>query len=268
MLIGQKIRVKTKKGEVFSGIIGSTPPHLMRRQEERAKLPEINDLWIDFGVSEGFNPREKLGIEIGDPIVPHSEFEILGNKKIYSAKAFDNRVACALLIRIIEELKNKEFEGTFYGVFTVQEEVGLRGAGTSSWKVDPDLAIALDVSLSEDTPALKDKSDAKLGGGCSIVVYDATMISNKKMVKFLKELAEKKKIKHHLVTVPMGGYDTGRVHILKEGIPSAIIGIPSRYIHGFHSLIHREDFDSALSLSVSFVLNMKGKNYKELIKFV
>ncbi len=189
MLVGQKIKLKTKDGKKLTGIIGSIPPHLLRKKEEATKLPQIEELWIDFGVDADFNPKEKLGIEIGDPIVPYSEFEILGNEKVYSAKAFDDRVASALLVRILEELKDKEFEGTVYGVFSVQEEVGLRGAATSPWVVEPDVAIALDVSISEDTPAVKEKSDAKLGGGCSLVVFDVTMIANRKMVNLLKNIA-------------------------------------------------------------------------------
>jgi len=268
VLIGQKVVLKTRNGKKFSGIIGSTPPHLLRKKENASKLPDIDELWADFGVDTEFNPKEKLGIEVGDIMVPHSEFEILGNEKVYSSKAFDNRYGAGLLIRILEELKNKEFEGTVYGVFSVQEEVGLRGAATSPWIAEPDVAIALDVSISEDTPGIKDKSEAKMGNGCSIVLLDATMISNRRLTEFLREIAKKENIKYHLVTVPMGGYDTGRVHMFKEGVPSAIIGIPTRYIHGFHSLMHRDDFDNALKLSTGFVTNLTEEKLKEFTKYL
>ncbi|MEO0295412.1 MAG: M42 family metallopeptidase [candidate division WOR-3 bacterium] len=266
-LIDQMVTLKTRDGRKFKGVIGSTPPHLLRKREE-AKIPELDELWIDFGVDTEFNPKEKLNIEIGDVLVPHSQFEILGNEKIYSSKAFDNRYGAGLLVRILEELKDKEFEGTVYGVFSVQEEVGLRGAATSSWVVEPDVGIALDVSISDDTPASKDKSEAKMGNGCSIVVLDATMIANRKLTEFLREIAKKENIKHHIVAVPMGGYDTGRVHLFKEGVPSAIIGVPTRYIHGFHSLMHRDDFDNALKLSVSFVLNLNAEKVKEFSNYL
>jgi len=268
VLIGQKVVLKTREGKKFKGIIGSTPPHLLRKKENISKLPEIDDLWIDFGVDTEFNPKEKLRIEIGDVMVPYSEFEILGNEKVYSSKSFDNRYGAGLLVRILEELKDKEFEGTFYGVFSVQEEVGLRGAGTSSWVVEPDVAIALDVSISEDTPDVKDKSEAKMGNGCSIVLLDVSMIANRRLTEFLRDIAEKEKIKYHLVTVPMGGYDTGRVHMFKEGVPSAIIGIPTRYIHGFHSLMHRDDFDNALKLSLNFVTNLTEEKLSEFTKYL
>ncbi|MEN3045780.1 MAG: M42 family metallopeptidase [Candidatus Hydrothermales bacterium] len=268
VLIDQMVVVKTKSGKKYFGIVGSTPPHLLRKKEEASKLPELDDLWIDFGVDTQFNPKEKLEIEIGDPIAPYSEFKILANEKIYSAKAFDNRYGAALLIRIFEEIKDKEFNGTVYGVFSVQEEVGLRGAGTSSWLVEPDVGIALDVSISEDTPAAKEKSEAKMGNGCSIVVLDYTMIGNRKLINFLRNLAQKENIKYHIVAVPMGGYDTGRVHLFKEGVPSAIIGVPTRYIHGFHALMHRDDFDNALKLSVSFVMNIDSEKVKEFSTYL
>ncbi len=268
VLVGQKIVLKTRDGKKYKGIIGSVPPHLLRKKEALQKLPEIDELWIDFGVSVEFNPIEKLGIEVGDIMVPYSEFEILGNEKVYSSKAFDNRFGAALLVRVLEELKDLEFEGTVYGVFSVQEEVGLRGAGTSSWIVEPDVAIALDVSISEDTPDIRDKSEAKMGNGCSIVVLDVTMIANRRLTEFLREIAKRENIKHHLVTLPYGGYDTGRVHLYKEGVPSAIIGIPTRYIHGFHSLLHREDFDNALKLSVNFVKNLTEEKLGEFTKYL
>jgi len=265
-LIGQRVKVKTDKGE-FYGVIGAVPPHLLKK-EEAQKLPDIDDLYIDFGVEEKkFDPQKKLGIKIGDPIIPVSEFKILGNKNIYMAKAFDDRVGCALLIRILEEIKNKKIPGTAYFVATVQEEVGLRGAATSPWVFEPDIAIALDVSLTEDTPGAKTETEAKLGGGAAIVSLDYTMVSHKKLRDFLVKVAEKYKIKYHLVTVIRGGYDTGRVHLFKEGVPSSIIGIPSRYVHGFNSMIHRKDFDNALNLCINFLKEFDEKKFKEITSY-
>jgi endoglucanase len=264
-LIGQRVKVKNEKGE-FYGVIGATPPHVLKK-EEAQKLPEIDDLFIDFGVEEKkFDPQKKLGIKIGDPIVPVSEFKTLGNKNIYMAKAFDDRVGCALLIRILEEIKNKKIPGTAYFVATVQEEVGLRGATTSPWLFEPDIGIALDVSLTEDTPGAKTETEAKLGNGAAIVTLDYTMITHRKLRDFLIKICEKYKIKYHLVTVK-GGYDTGKVHLFKEGVPSAIIGIPSRYVHGFNSMIHRKDFDSALNLCVNLLKEFDEKKLKEITSY-
>ena len=264
-LIGQRVKVKTDKGE-FYGTIGAVSPHLLKK-EEAQKLPDIEDLYIDFGVEEKkFDPQKKLDIKIGDPVVPVSEFKILGNKNIYMAKAFDDRVGCGLLIRILEEIKNKKIPGTAYFVATVQEEVGLRGAGTSAWVFEPDIAIALDVSLTEDTPGAKGETEAKLGAGAAIVSLDLTMISHRKLRDFIIKVAEKYKIKYHLVTV-RGGYDTGRIHLLREGVPSTIIGIPSRYVHGFNSMIHRKDFDNALNLCINFLKEFDEKKLKEVLSY-
>lgn len=264
-LVGQRVKVLTSKGE-FYGVVGATPPHLLRR-EDAQKLPELEDMFIDFGIEEKFDPQKKLGIKIGDPIVPVSDFKILGNKNIYVAKAFDDRVGCALLVRILEEISNKKFSGTAYFVATVQEEVGLRGAATSPWVFEPDVAIALDVSLTEDTPGAKSETDAKLGGGCAIVSLDYTMVAHRKLRDFLVGIAEKYKVKYHLVTVTRGGYDTGRIHLFKEGVPSGIIGIPSRYIHGFQSMIHRKDFENALKLCVNFIREFDEKKVNEMVRY-
>ncbi len=265
-LTGQRVKVLTDKGE-FYGVVGAIPPHLLRRREDAQKLPELEDMFIDFGVEEKFDLQKKLGIKIGDPIVPVADFKIMGNKNIYVSKAFDDRVGCALLIRILEELSNKKFPGTAYFVATVQEEVGLRGAATSPWVFEPDVAIALDVSLTEDTPGAKSETDAKLGGGAAIVSLDYTMVAHRRLMNFLVKISEKYKIKYHLVTVTRGGYDTGRIHLFKEGVPSGIVGIPSRYIHGFQSMIHRKDFDNALKLCVNFVNEFDEKKFKDIIKY-
>jgi len=249
-VLGQRVAVQTANGTAF-GVVGAKPPHEMT-DEEKKKGVEIEDLWIDFGVTENFNPAEKLKIRVGDPIVPYGEFQKTANPKICIARNWDDRVGCIALIRIFESLKGKTPSCTVYGAFTVQEELGLRGATTVPWSVDPDLAVALDVSLGQDTPAGIEESDAKLGRGVSIVVQDVGMIPNQKFKNALIDLAEKKRISYHLTTV-RGGYDTGHIQMYKRGVPCCVMGIPSRYIHGFASMVHYDDVESAVALSLALI---------------
>ena len=266
MLLGQRVIVRTRKGD-FPGVIGSVPPHLLRGEEAKKTL-ELRDLWIDLGVEKGMDVKETLGVRVGDPVVPYSEFTISGNPKVYIAKAFDNRVSVGLLIRILDELKAraKDHPNTVYLTASVQEEVGLRGARTSAWVVEPDVAIALDVSIAEDTPGLKERGEARLGGGASIVVQDRTMVAHRRLRDFLIALAEERNIPYNLVTV-QGGYDTGVIHLHKQGVPSAIIGVPSRYIHGFHSMIHRDDFDAALNLCLAVIEELTPERVEEFTRY-
>ena len=243
--LGQRVLIKTCKGPVM-GVIGAQPPHGMT-DEEKKKPIELDDLWIDAGVSGEYNPAASIPIRPGDPIAPFGPYAPTANPRIALARNWDNRVGCAVLLRIFSELKKNKLPCTVYGAFAVQEEVGLRGAGTVAWKVDPDIAIALDVSQGFDTPGDKDESDARLGRGASILIYDRSMIPHIALRDTLSELADQHKIPYHFSTV-MGGYDTGRVHLHKDGVPSCVLGIPSRYIHGFASMVHMDDIDSAARL--------------------
>ncbi len=264
-LIGQRVRVRTQKGD-FYGVIGTLPPHLRRSEEERRKLPELKELFVDFGVDKDFDVRKELGIRIGDPIVPVGDFLITGNPEVYMAKAFDDREGVARLVRILDEIENQSHPNTVYLAAVVQEEVGLRGAGTSAWVVEPDVAIALDVSLAEDVPGLESYTDARFGGGVTIVVTDRTMVAHRRFRDFLVSVAEEENIPYHLATV-MGGYDTGRIHLLREGVPSAVLGVPSRYIHGFNSMIHRDDFDAAVKLAVALIQRLDEKTLQDFLAY-
>ncbi len=264
-LIGERVVIRTRKGE-FPGVVGTLPPHL-KRGEEAKKPPELKELYIDFGVAEGFNPVKELDIRIGDPIVPYSTFQITGNEKVFIAKAFDDRVGVAHLLRVMDEIQNfKDHPNTVYLAAVVQEEVGLRGAGTTSWVVEPDVAIAVDVSLAEDVPGLESYTEAKFGKGVSIVVQDRTMIAHRRFRDYLVALAEQHNIPYHLVTV-QGGYDTGRIHLFQKGVPSAILGIPSRYIHGFNSMIHKDDLESAVRLAVALIQDLDDKKVAEFTTY-
>ena len=255
--LGQRMRIITSKGPVL-GVIGSKPPHILQ-PSEREKVLEPKDMFIDVGVMEKYDIKKKLGIKIGDPIVPDSPFTKMANPDIYMSKAFDNRVACAIAIEVAEKLQKVKHPNTYLACGSVQEEVGLRGAQTLAHLANPDVCIVVDVGLALDVPPEGFKKAERFGGGASILVYDALMIPNLKLRDLVVTTAEKNKIKYHLTTMEKGATDGGRVHLSRLGVPSVVIGPPTRYIHSHNSMMCRKDYDSVVKLIVELVKKLDQK---------
>ena len=251
VLLGHRVVIKTREGDRL-GIIGAKPPHMLD-PEERKKVLEKKDMYIDVGASSGDDVRA-MGIRVGDPIIPASDFQILADPKWYLSKAFDNRVGCALAVQALRQLAEEGHPNTVYAVGTVQEEVGLRGAKTSASVVDPDVAIILEVDIAGDVPGIKpEESDVKMGGGPSLLVYDARMIPNLKLRDLVMASAEELEIPLQMSAMSGGGTDGGMIHLHDRGVPSVVIGVPTRHIHSHNSMLHRDDYDNALKLIVAVV---------------
>lgn len=246
VILGQRVIVKTRKGDVV-GVVGSKPPHELD-DEERKKVLDLKDMHIDVGATRKFDVEKRLGVKIGDPIVPWSPFEVMGNPKAYLAKAWDDRVGCAVMIDVVKRLSRLKHPNCVYAVGTVQEEVGLRGAQTSAAVVDPDVGFALEVGIAHDTPGFGTDDVEALGSGPAILVYDRTMIPNRNLLDLALDIAGKRRIPFHLASVPKGGTDTGRIHLNRAGVPSLVIGVATRYIHSHIGIIHRSDYDNAVRL--------------------
>lgn len=261
---GMKVRIRTKKGGDIPGIVGLKPIHELT-PEERKKLPEIKDMYIDVGGAKGFKVKEKLGIRPGDPIVPEGSFERMANGNLLIGKAWDDRVGCALLVSLLDGIANGEHPNTVYLVGSVQEEVGLRGARTSAFAVEPDIGFALDVSLSRDTPGNDGEAVERLGGGASVLVYDSTMIPHVKLREFVCDLAEANKIPFHLTSIK-GGYDTGTIHLTRFGVPCLALGVPTRYVHSGSSVISLEDYDNVLKLITLIVKSLDEKVLNQVLE--
>ena len=248
VLLTQRVKIKTKKGDVI-GVIGAKPPHLIP-QDERTKTVNKKNMYIDIGATSS-KEVEKAGIRIGDPIIPDSEFTVLSTQKTYMAKAFDDRIGCAVLLSVLEQIKNKKFPNTVYGAATVQEEVGVRGATTSVEVVDPDVAIILESDIAGDVPGIKpDESSTKLGGGPSILMYDARMIPNLKLRDLIIDTAKKESIPLQFTTMEGGATDGQIIHLHKHGVPTVVVGVPTRHIHSHNSIIRRVDLDNTVDLII------------------
>lgn len=251
VLLAQRVRIKTVKGEV-EGVIGAKPPHLIP-QDERGKMVQKKSMYIDIGASSA-KEVEKAGVRVGDPAVPVSGFTKLSIDGAYMAKAFDDRIGCAVVISALSALGARHHPNTVFGVATVQEEVGVRGATTSVEAVDPDAAIVLEADISGDVPGISGaESSTKLGGGPSLLLYDAKMIPNLKLRDLVIDTAKKGKIPLQFASMEGGATDGGAIHLHKQGVPTVVLGVPTRHIHSHNSIIRRRDFENAVKLLVAVV---------------
>jgi endoglucanase len=261
VVLGQRLIIKTRKGDVL-GVVGSKPPHELR-EEDRKKVIEIKDMYVDVGATSDWDVKKQLDIRPGDAIVPDSAFAVMANPNLLLAKAWDNRIGCALAAETARRLVGEQHPNIVYAVATVQEEVGLRGAKTSSSKIRPDVGLALDVGIAHDTPGTE--GDEKLGGGPLIVIYDATSIPNRRLRDLVIDTAEKLQLPLQFEAVERGGTDAGRIHMSGEGVPSLSMGVAARYIHSHVSIIDRRDFESTVQLLVALVKRLDKKTVESLI---
>ena len=251
VLLGQRVIIQTRKGEVI-GVIGAKPPHMLS-SEERSKVVEKKDMYIDIGATNKAEVDD-AGIRLGDPIIPFAGFSTMINGKTYLSKAFDDRVGVAMIISVLKEMQSLEHPNTIYSVATVQEEIGVRGATTSVHAVDPDIAIVLEVDIAGDVPGIKpEESSVKLGKGPTILIYDARMVPNLKLRDFVIDTANELGIPLQLSSILGGATDGAAIHLHKTGVPTVVLGVPARHIHSHSSMIHRDDYDQAVKLLVALL---------------
>ncbi|MGH9172804.1 MAG: M42 family metallopeptidase, partial [Vicinamibacterales bacterium] len=232
------------------------PPHVLR-PEDRDKPFKIEDLFVDIGADSADEVRA-LGIRIGSPAVIAYPFEQLTEQRLM-AKALDDRAGCAVMIRTLEALQGTDLDVTFVAAFTVQEEVGLRGAGTAAWQIDPDIAIALDGTIAADMPGVPEpRQPTRQGKGPSIRIMDNSMIGNPRMIRALAATANEENIPFQYQVPAPGGTDAGAIHRTRSGVLSGVVSVPCRYIHAPCSVLRLDDFENAVRLVTEFVRRCPG----------
>ncbi|MEM2081295.1 MAG: M42 family metallopeptidase [Candidatus Bathyarchaeia archaeon] len=243
ILLAQKVLVCTKKGALH-GIIGSKPPHI-QKEEERKKIVNYDELFIDIGAGSREDAEAK-GVKIGDPVVFDVKYAKM-SEDIVIGKAFDDRVGCAIMLEVLKMLEKTDC--TIYAVGTVQEEVGLRGAATSAFGIDPDIGIALDVTVAGDVPGVKEfESNMKMGKGPALTVADAGLITHPKILRLLLDVAEENKIAYQLETGLPGTTDAARISLTRQGVPSGTVSVATRYIHSPTGMLSLKDAENAAKL--------------------
>ncbi|MCD5323804.1 MULTISPECIES: M42 family metallopeptidase [Pontibacillus] len=262
VMLAQRVTIMTKNGDL-TGVIGSKPPHILPA-DQRKKAIDIKEMFIDIGASSKEEAQE-FGVRPGDSVVPYFEFTQMPNEKMLLAKAWDNRIGCAIAIEVLRQLKGQEHPNVVYGVGTVQEEVGLRGAKTSTNAIKPDIGFAVDVGIAGDTPGVSDKEAAsKMGEGPQIILYDASMISHKGLRDHVIDTADKNEIPYQYDVIAGGGTDAGSIHLTADGVPALSITVATRYIHSHAAMLHRDDFENAVKLIVEVIKGMDEETVKQI----
>ena len=259
VLLAQRVQVMTDNGPVI-GVIGSIPPHNLT-PEQRAKPMELKNMLIDIGADDEEDAKA-IGIRPGQSILPVTPFTPMSNNKKILAKAWDNRYGCGLALELMKELKDEKLPNELYSGATVQEEVGLRGAQVAANMIKPDIFYALDASPANDMSG-DDKEFGQIGKGALLRIFDRTMITHKGMREFVLDTAESNNIPYQYF-ISQGGTDAGRVHLSNDGVPSAVVGIASRYIHTHASIIHVDDYAAAKELIIKLVKNTDANMVEQL----
>ncbi|MFP4057136.1 MAG: M42 family metallopeptidase [Candidatus Brocadiia bacterium] len=248
VVLAQRVVVKARGGDAV-GIIGSKPPHVLT-DEERKKLVKRREMFIDVGAKDKQEATEGFGIRVGDPVVPICPFTPLRNPKMLMGKAFDDRAGVAIMLDVLRQLDQGPHPNTVYGVGTVQEEVGTRGAETSADAVDPHVAIVAEVGIATDIPGgrAEDKEKGTLGQGPQVCFLDSGLIPNLKLRDFVVGVAEAEGIPYQIAILERGTTDGRPIHLHGIGVPTVYIGVATRYIHSHAGILHADDYAHAVRL--------------------
>jgi len=227
--------------ERIPGVIGVKPVHLLEEGEDK-KVTKLEDLVVDIG-ARGKDEAKQLAPP-GTYASFATQYRELG--PTVSGKAFDDRAGCAVLVEL---LRGERFRFDLHAAFTVQEEVGLRGARVAAYNIEPDCAFALEGTIADDIPKEKDSSPTtELGRGPAITVMDRSFIADRRLVRLLTSTAEELGIPYQIKQPGVGGTDAGAIHLAREGVPSVTVAVPCRYIHSPVALLSLDDWDNTVRL--------------------
>jgi putative aminopeptidase FrvX len=253
-----KVRIKNSEGDYIKGIVASKPPHFMD-EDERGQLIEVKEMIIDVGSSSKKETLEDYKIEVGAPIIPDVKFEYDQNNEIMMGKAFDNRLGTALVIELMLNLSEQEFDFNLVGTLSAQEEVGTRGAEVTARKVKPDLAVAFEGTPADDS--FRDEYDAQsvLKKGGQIRHLDVSIISNPSFVSFARKTAKEKEIPFQDAVRIGGGNDGSKILLSNYSVPTIVIGVPVRYAHTHYAISSYQDYKNTLNWAEEIIKNLDGE---------
>ena len=252
---GHRVTIHSKKGPVL-GVIGGKPIHLAEASE-RNKVPKIKDIWIDIGAK---NKKDaERAVAIGDYITVDAGFDELRNGLVVG-RGFDDRAGAFVVCETLRRLKGRKLNVAVYGVTTVQEEIGLRGATTSSYGIDPHIGIAIDMGFASDAPGIDPKvvGEAVLGKGP--VIHRGPNITPK-LGKWLESTAKKKRIPFQVQAEPgASGTDAWAIQVTRSGVATALVSVLNRYMHTPVEILSLKDMDNASRLLTEAIIALSGKN--------
>ncbi len=247
-LIAQRVVVHGAGGEALRGVVmpsGGKPPHLMTGEEP--KPPKIDDLFVDVGLA---GERAREAVEVGDMVTLDRTLERAGGNVI--GKSLDDRVGLYVMIEALRAVRSHRVD--IVAVATVQEEVGLRGAGTAAYGLQPDIGIALDGTLAVDIPGASEADVVtRLGQGVGIKVMDSASISDPRLVRQMRDVARREQLPFQMEVLPRGGTDAGAMQRSRAGIPAITLSVPLRYVHTVNEMASEVDIEAAVTLLARYL---------------
>jgi endoglucanase len=255
-LTSQRVIIHGKQDLV--GVMGTKPVHMMT-DEEKKKMVKTEDFFIDLGMKK---EEVQKYVQVGDPITRERALIEMGD--CVNGKSLDNRISVYILIELLKALKDQTPPYDVYAVFTVQEEVGIRGAQVATQQIQPDFGFGIDTTIAYDVPgAQAHENVTKLGEGVAVKILDSTAIADYRMVEYLKEVAGRHNIKWQPELLAKGGTDTGMIQrMTKSGSIAGAISIPTRHIHQVIETIHKADIQSSIDLLKRALLELDQKDWK------
>jgi putative aminopeptidase FrvX len=264
-LVDQRWTILGAKGPVRA-ITGIRDIHILP-QEERTKVFPRDSIFLDVGAKNAAEVAA-LGLEPGDPVVPDAPFAVMNGTQNYLGKAWDDRVGCAVVIEAMKKLAHAPHPNQIFWVATVQEEIGVRGAHTSSDLVKPEIGIAIEGGVTRDAPGVHpEEAQELLGGGPAIFLYDSSALPNRKLVSLIKQTAKEKAIPLQSELIQGYGDDSSEMQKSNGGAPTVNVVVPVRYTHSHNGIMNRGDFDKIVDLLVAVLQKLDAKTVANLRDF-
>ena len=261
VIVAKSFDIITRENKKVKGVVGSKPVHILK-PAERAKLVKINDMYLDIGV-ESDKEVYALGINIGDYLAKDTKAWRMANQDYICGKSLDNRISVATNIKAFLEIsKNKKnLKNTLYLTTTTQEEVGLRGAKTSFYKINPDIALIVDTTISADQPGVE-RTSCRLNNGISLEIQDGYTITNRDFYKYVENLCIKNKIKYSKAQLTGGGTNAGMAYSIKRGPITMVLSIPTRYLHTHNEVCSLNDAAACVELIKTIINDLNTEKFK------
>lgn len=252
----QRVRITTSTGKKIHGIIQGTYSD-----------GKATDVYVDLGADTEQEVLD-MGIEVGDMVTYTTEFETFDREDVYCGKAFDDRLGCYIIGEVLKRLQEIDHPNVVYMVGTSSEEVGIRGARTAAYQIDPDVVFPIDVACFNNEFVRNHTNQRQIGKGMMLTNFDRTLAPNRRMVALIKESAKRLCLPLQLDMFNAGGTDGGEVHKIKEGKPTAVCCIPVRYGHCAFSLVRREDIENAIEIFTDIIKNFDDTAYRSTVNFL
>ncbi len=262
-LLSSPVEVINSAGEKYPGIIGSVPVHFKKGNDVK---PEITDMFVDIGANSRAEVESDFGVNLGDQVVPVTNYSYNEESRKMFSKAFDDRAGVAAVIELGKYLGENEHPNTVYCVGSVQEEVGGRGARSIAGRTDADICFVLEGAPADDIPGIPFGSQTAVGKGAHVRVFDPTMIVKKRLKDFVANTAEKNKIRYQLAVRRGGGTDGMHIHLANQGIPTIVLGVPVRYAHSHNCCISMDDFNELMKLLKAIVKELDWDTLTDILK--